>query len=75
VTARMNVTVNGTAHALPEGTTVAALIAQLTGSTVTGSMRGVAVAVEGAVVPRSAWDSVDLRDGQSVELLTAVQGG
>jgi sulfur carrier protein len=37
--------------------------------------RGVAVAVEGEVVPRSEWDSTPLRDGQQVEVLHAVQGG
>ena len=39
------------------------------------SRRGVAVAVEGEVVPRSEWDSTPLRDGQQVEVLHAVQGG
>jgi sulfur carrier protein len=37
--------------------------------------RGVAVAVEGEVVPRSEWESTRLRDGQQVEVLHAVQGG
>jgi sulfur carrier protein len=37
--------------------------------------RGVAVAVDGAVVPRSAWARTSLAEGQRVEVLTAVQGG
>ena len=37
--------------------------------------RGVAVAVEGEVVPRAEWDSTSLRDGQSVEVVRAMQGG
>lgn len=37
--------------------------------------RGVAVAVEGEVVPRGAWAATPLRDGQHVEVLHAVQGG
>ena len=37
--------------------------------------RGVAVAVEGEVVPRSEWESTLLRDGQQVDVLHAVQGG
>jgi sulfur carrier protein len=37
--------------------------------------RGVAVAVDGEVVPRGEWDSTRLRDGQHVEVLQAVQGG
>jgi sulfur carrier protein len=37
--------------------------------------RGVAVAVDGEVVPRAAWDSFALGDGARVEVLTAMQGG
>jgi sulfur carrier protein len=37
--------------------------------------RGVAVAVDAEVVPRSAWDEVELVDGQRVEILAAIQGG
>ena len=37
--------------------------------------RGVAVALDGEVVPRARWDDVALEDGQSVEVVQAVQGG
>jgi sulfur carrier protein len=37
--------------------------------------RGVAIALEGAVVPRGAWPDVRLEAGQRVEVLTAAQGG
>jgi len=37
--------------------------------------RGVAVAVDGEVVSRGAWGRTSLSDGQSVEVLQAVQGG
>ncbi len=37
--------------------------------------RGVAVAVDGEVVPRAAWESFALGDGARVEVLTAMQGG
>lgn len=37
--------------------------------------RGVAVAVDGAVVPRASWAQTALREGSAVEVLTAVQGG
>lgn len=37
--------------------------------------RGIAVAVDREVVPRSEWASRTLADGASVEVLTAVQGG
>ena len=36
---------------------------------------GVAVAVDGEVVPRSAWSSYALPEGARVEVLTAMQGG
>jgi sulfur carrier protein len=37
--------------------------------------RGVAVAVDGEVVPRGRWDDVAIADGQRVEVVQAVQGG
>jgi sulfur carrier protein len=37
--------------------------------------RGVAVAVDGEVVPRSAWAATELSDGAKVEVVAAVQGG
>jgi sulfur carrier protein len=39
------------------------------------SRRGVAVAVDGEVVPRGDWGQTMLADGQRVEVLQAVQGG
>ena len=39
-----------------------------------GSDEGVAVAVGGAVVPRSQWNR-DIQPGDVVDVLTAVQGG
>jgi sulfur carrier protein len=36
---------------------------------------GVAVAVDGEVVPRAQWGSFALRDGARIEVLTAMQGG
>lgn len=66
----MNLIVNGTAHRLPAGTTVAELV-----ETVTNQTRGVAVAVNGEVVPRTGWPATGLSDGDRVEVLTAAQGG
>ena len=39
------------------------------------SRRGVAVAVNGEVVPRSSWHETELSDGDEVEIVHAVQGG
>lgn len=66
----MRLMVNGTARAMADPTDVAGLVAQLT-----AAERGVAVAVNGEVVPRSQWTAVALRDGDRVEVLTAAQGG
>ena len=37
--------------------------------------RGVAVAVNGTVIPRSQWHSTDLSHEDSVEVVTAAAGG
>jgi sulfur carrier protein len=66
----MNVTINGNQQDVAAGTTVAALVERL------GlGPKGVAVAVNEAVVPRSTWDAVELRDGDRAEVLIAAQGG
>lgn len=66
----MELTVNGVGRTLPGGSTVAELV-----SLVTADRRGVAVAVNGEVVPRTGWPATELRDGDRVEVLTAAQGG
>lgn len=66
----MNVTINGEAHEFTDGVTLAALVASRLRSD-----KGVAAAVDGEVAPRTTWAGVVLRDGQAIELLTAVQGG
>ncbi|WP_306213378.1 sulfur carrier protein ThiS [Actinoplanes sp. RD1] len=66
----MNVTVNGSATSVAATSTVEGLVAG-----VTEARRGVAVAVNGEVVPRSAWSGAVLREGDKVEILTAAQGG
>ena len=37
--------------------------------------RGIAVAVDGAVVPRGRWSAHTMTSGAVVEIVTAVQGG
>ena len=68
----MIVELNGRRVELSDGATVAAAI-ELSGAAPEG--RGVAVAVDGDVVPRSEWGATTLADGQSVEVLAAIQGG
>ncbi|MFD9733655.1 sulfur carrier protein ThiS [Umezawaea sp. NPDC059074] len=66
----MKARVNGELRDLPDDTTVAAVL-DLLGA----PARGVAVAVDGEVVPRAQWPSTVVPDGGTVEVLTAVQGG
>ncbi|MER6945655.1 sulfur carrier protein ThiS [Nonomuraea sp. NPDC000554] len=66
----MNVTINGAAQEVPDGITVAQAVQTLTTATT-----GVAVAVNGEVVTRSTWETTALGDRDTVEVLTAVQGG
>jgi sulfur carrier protein len=66
----MRVILNGEPRELDDGATVDAAV-QVTGA----PDRGVAVAVDGEVVPRGEWTSTELREGQRVEVLQAVQGG
>ncbi|HEX2294340.1 MAG TPA: sulfur carrier protein ThiS [Actinomycetota bacterium] len=68
----MSAVVNGASRALREGTTVADLIAEL-GHDPAG--RGVAAALNGEVVPRSAWGTAVVADGDRVEILAAIGGG
>ena len=42
---------------------------------VAGRPRGLAVAVDAQVVPRGEWERRALREGDRVEVLTAIQGG
>lgn len=66
----MRLTVNGRGLDADRGLSVEALVA-----TLTQARRGVAVAVNGTVVPRSTWATVPLSEGDTVEVLTATQGG
>lgn len=68
----MNVMINGIRQELAEGATVAIVVASLRSAP---EGRGVAVAVEGEVVPRAEWPTTPLRDGASIEIVAAVQGG
>lgn len=69
----MKVTLNGRPRELGERARVPDAVAASGAAGASG--RGVAVAVDGEVVPRGEWDRFELRDGQRVEVLQAVQGG
>ena len=55
-----------------DGATIAALLADLG---VEPDARGVAVAVDGEVIPQGEWPTFAVAAGSRVEAVTAVQGG
>ncbi len=68
--AHVHVVVNGQPESFPAGSTLGAVVSHLR-----PSRTGIAVAVGDDVVPRAEWDGRPLRDGDQIEILTAVQGG
>jgi sulfur carrier protein len=63
--------VNGRSEPLAAAT----LDALLAEKEVDTGARGIAVALNGAVVPRAAWADTPLQPGDSVEIVRARQGG
>jgi sulfur carrier protein len=68
----MRVIVNGLETEISEDATVVRVLEQLGRGP---QARGVAVAVNGEVVPKGRWSETTLRDADRVEVLDAVGGG
>ena len=68
----MRIELNGSSCELGPGATLADAVRE-TGAE--PDARGLAVAVDGEVVPRGGWAETALSDGQQVEVLAAIQGG
>jgi sulfur carrier protein len=68
----MELLLNGQHRQVDHGVTVRSLVLSLEQAP---EGRGVAVAVDGEVVPRTAWGSTVLEEGARVEIVAAVQGG
>jgi sulfur carrier protein len=66
----LSCTVNGEDTELAPDTTVAGLVERWC-----PSPRGVAVAVNGEVVPKSTWDDTTVAAGDTVEIVSAAAGG
>jgi sulfur carrier protein len=66
----MKAKVNGDEWELPDGASIGDVMRRLGAPTA-----GIAVAHEGALVPRASWPDTPVKDGDSIEVLTAVQGG
>lgn len=84
MTASITVTVNDEPRDLSAGTSCRDLVAAVTGCAVGDDGRpadgsatglGVALALDGEVVPRTRWAATAISDGAKLELVTAVQGG
>ena len=67
----MTVELNGERVELRATATVAEVVERLGAD----RHRGIAVAVDGEVVPRSEWAARELSEGQRVEVVGAIQGG
>jgi sulfur carrier protein len=68
----VKVLLNGETAELADGATVQAAVDSLD---LPASGRGVAVAVDAEVVPRTEWDTHELQEGARIEVLRAIQGG
>jgi sulfur carrier protein len=68
---QQTIRVNGESEPLAAAT-VEALLAE---KAVDTGQRGIAVALNGAVIPRAAWGDTSLKPGDSVEIVRAKQGG
>jgi sulfur carrier protein len=66
------IVVNGESCDVHAGESIVAVLSRLE---VERDSRGIAVAVDGEVVPRAQWDSYALPEHARVEVLTAMQGG
>ena len=69
----MKIVLNGEPRKVSDGITVARLVREVDRDRDDG--RGIAVAVDAEVVPRSEWEGLELSEGQRVEVLGAIQGG
>jgi sulfur carrier protein len=63
---------NGEPSQIPTGETVADVLTRLG---LEANAKGVAVAVDGEVLPRSCWETFALTENARIEVLTAMQGG
>ncbi|MDQ1538708.1 MAG: sulfur carrier protein [Actinomycetota bacterium] len=66
----MTITLNGSQREIADGTTVEQLVGVFS-----LPPRGVALAMDGEVIPRPSWPSTLVVSGARVEVITAVQGG
>lgn len=66
----MQITVNGQPRESAAGHSLAELVREIS-----DRGTGIAVAVNGEVVPRGSWSDTPVQPGDRVDVVTAVQGG
>ncbi len=66
----MKVIINGQPHQVDNGVSVSELLVQLNAGT-----KGVAVAIQGHIVPRSQWETYIISEGEDITLIRATCGG
>jgi sulfur carrier protein len=66
----MQITLNGQPQRATDDISLTELVDQISDRT-----SGIAVALNSEVVPRSSWPDTTVRDGDRVDVVTAVQGG
>ncbi|MDT8391892.1 MAG: sulfur carrier protein ThiS [Lentisphaeria bacterium] len=66
----VHISLNDKNHDLPDGATVARLLAGFS-----PQPKGIAVVVNGGIVPKAAYETTKLTDGDQVEVLTFAGGG
>ncbi len=66
----MQITVNGQPHEAADEPSLAQLV-----SRISDRRTGIAVALNGEVVPRGSWADTAVSSGDRVDVVTAVQGG
>ena len=68
----LTLTVNGDPLTVPAGSTVADVVARLVGG---AEPKGIAVAVDRCVIPRSQWSTTPARPDAPIEVVSAAAGG
>ena len=68
----MRILLNGEQHEIGDSASVRDVVLA---AGAPGEGRGVAVAIDGEVVPRGRWDEQSVAAGSRVEVVQAVQGG
>jgi sulfur carrier protein len=71
----VRIELNGERRELPEGASLLDAVRAQLGAEPGEGGRGLAVALDGEVVPRSRWALTALAEGGRVDVLAAIQGG